>query len=133
SMTRAHALPWLVSMAALVASVDVRAQAQEQPQEPAVEQPASEESAAEERADDDPSVDRYRLPVDQLAEHFLGSTARPVRFDWRRSPVMLAVHGSELIERNNFGSFRLGGLVRKAFDSWLLEGGASWVFVSPTE
>jgi hypothetical protein len=56
-----------------------------------------------------------------------------VRFDWRRSPAMLLLHGSELIERNNFATFRVGGLARKAFDSWLLEGGATWVFVSPTE
>lgn len=97
--------------------------------------PAPEEAPAQAPDDDDadPSVDRYRVPVDRLAEHYLGSTSRAVRFDWRRSPAIVAIQGGELLERNNFGSFRLGAVVRRPFDSWVLEGGLSYVFVTPTE
>jgi hypothetical protein len=112
-------------LAALAASPSAWAQEASAPDEAA--------PAAEDGAEPDPSVDRFRVPVDQLAEHFLGSTARPVRFDWRGSPVMVAIHGSELLERNNFGSFRVGSVVRRAFSSLMLEGGAAWVFVTGTE
>lgn len=79
------------------------------------------------------SLDPFRTPVDRLTEHYLGSTSRPVRFDWRNSLFILGVHGGELIERNNFGSFRLGAVVRRAFLSIMFEAAASYVFVIGTE
>jgi hypothetical protein len=81
----------------------------------------------------DASVDRYRNPVQAMTEHFLGSTARPVRFDWRNSPVAFGFIGGELLERNNFGSFRTGGLVRRAVADFMLELAVNWVFVLPTQ
>jgi hypothetical protein len=81
----------------------------------------------------DAGIDQFRTPVDRLTEHYLGSASRPVRFDWRNSPIILGVTGSELIERNNFGSFRLGGLVRKGFAGFMIEGAVNYVFVLETE
>ncbi len=99
-------------------------------QEPAAPAASSTEPEADAQPD---TIDRFRTSVDRLAEHYLGSTSRPVRFDWRRSPVIVAVQASELIERNNFGSFRLGGTVRRAFSSFLVDASASYVFVVGTE
>jgi hypothetical protein len=78
------------------------------------------------------SVDFTREPVDRLTEHYLGSTSRPVRFDWRDSWVTFGLTGSELIERNNFGSFKVGLLARRAFLGFMLEGVASYVYVVGT-
>jgi hypothetical protein len=98
---------------------------------------SSEDTAAEPTREEpsllEASVDQFRTPVDRLTEHYLGSTSRPVRFDWRNSLFILGVHGGELIERNNFGSFRLGAVVRRAFLSVMFEAGASYVFVLGTE
>jgi len=79
------------------------------------------------------AIDEVRTPVDRLTEHYLGSTSRPVRFDWRNSLFMIGVQGGELLERNNFGSFRLGGYVRKAFLGFTFELGAHNAFVFGTE
>jgi hypothetical protein len=81
----------------------------------------------------DKSIEKFRTPVDRLTEHYLGSASRAVRFDWRNSLFSLGVIGSELLERNTFGSFRLGGLVRKSFAGAMGEIAATYVFVLSTE
>jgi hypothetical protein len=63
----------------------------------------------------DTSIELQRTPFEAMGEHFLGSTSRAVRFDWRRSPIIVGVLVSELLERNTFGSFRFGASARKAF------------------
>ncbi len=73
-----------------------------------------------------------RTPVQALSEHFLGSASRAVRFDWRGSPVAFGLIGGEVLERNNFAQFRLGGLARKAFGDVLLEGSVSYFYAFPT-
>lgn len=105
-----------------------RAGAQEAPATQPSSAPASEEPPQE-----GPGLEAFRVPVDELTEHFLGSTARPVRVDWRRSLVLVGVSGSELIERNNFGAYRLGGFARHAFGDMMLEAGATYVWVLETE
>jgi len=62
--------------------------------------------------------------VQALSEHFVGSTSRAVRFDWRRSPVMVGLSASEIIEKNNFSQQRYGLVGRKAFSDLVLEVGA---------
>jgi len=68
-------------------------------------------------------VARSRTPVQALTEHFVGSTSRAVRFDWRRSPVMVGVTAGEVVEKNNFSAQRYGLLGRKAFSDLILEVG----------
>jgi hypothetical protein len=67
------------------------------------------------------ALEPHRARVEALNEHFLGSAARAVRFDWRRSPAILGVAASEVIERNTFGQLRFGGVARKAFGDLLGE------------
>ncbi len=81
----------------------------------------------------DTAIDRVRTPVDRLTEQYIGSASRAVGFDYRDSWFQLAVIGSELIERNNFGSFRIGGLLRKSFLDVMFEGAVTYVYVMPTE
>lgn len=82
---------------------------------------------------EDHSIDANRSPVDALTESMIGSASKSVRFDWRRSPVAFALLGSELLERNNFGSTRLGLLSRKAFGDLLVELGVNYVFTWETD
>ena len=86
----------------------------------------------EEGSDDDVAL-RLRTPIQALNEHFLGSTSRAVRFDWRRSPITLAADISELIERNNFGQWRFGATGRTAFDDIILEVGLHYYQSYATE
>jgi|GEM_PF-986239 len=72
---------------------------------------------------DDDVVARARTPVQALTEHFVGSTARAVRFDWRRAPVMVGLSAGEVVEKNNFSAQRYGLLGRKAFSDLILEVG----------
>lgn len=99
--------------------------------------PAAAEHPGAEPADSMPapqaaSVDGYHASVERLTEHFLGTASRPVRFDWRRSSFAVGVLGSELIERNNYGSFRLGGVARSAFQDIMVEVAVSYVSVLST-
>lgn len=80
----------------------------------------------------DDGIDRLKRPVDRILERTLGSASRPVGFDWRKSWFMLGVTGSELIERNNYGSFRLGIMGRKAFGDFVVEGAVNNVTVITT-
>jgi hypothetical protein len=56
----------------------------------------------------DVSLERYRTSVETLTERMIGSASKSVRFDWRKSRVAFGVVGSELLERNNFSSARVG-------------------------
>ena len=74
-------------------------------------------------SDNDDVVARSRTPVQALTEHFIGSTARAVRFDWRRSTIMVGLSAAEVVEKNNFSAQRYGLLGRKAFTDLIVEVG----------
>ncbi|MEZ4239907.1 MAG: hypothetical protein R3F59_27905 [Myxococcota bacterium] len=86
---------------------------------------------AEEAGDADP-LEKYRVPFDVLADRAIGTTSRPSEFDWRASPVELAVLGSFLFELNNFDSGRGGLLARVPSGGLLFEVGVSYVGVFNT-
>ncbi|MBM4280244.1 MAG: hypothetical protein FJ137_05635 [Deltaproteobacteria bacterium] len=67
-----------------------------------------------------------RTPLPLLQERFVGVASRAVRFDWRSRSGMVALVGSELIERNNFASVRLGVMGRKAVGDLVVEGAVLW-------
>ncbi len=81
----------------------------------------------------DSSIEMHRTPVDAMTEHFLGSAARAVRFDWRRSTAAVALYGSELLERNTFGSYRIGATGRKAFGDVMTEVAVTYMRPVATE
>ncbi|MCP4500571.1 MAG: hypothetical protein GY822_11480 [Deltaproteobacteria bacterium] len=81
----------------------------------------------------DDGIERLRRPVDRLVEQTLGSTSRPVGFDWRDTWAQFGITGSELLERNNFGSFRIGAMTRKPFGDVMVEIAANYVYVFGTE
>ncbi len=56
----------------------------------------------------DNSLERWRTPLDALAERMIGTASRAVRFDWRQSSFGVGLVGSDLLELNNFTSFRAG-------------------------
>ena len=80
-------------------------------------------------ADEDPpadaTLDRYRTPIEVLNERMIGTASKSVRFDWRKSAIGFGLIGSELLERNNFGSTRLGVLARRPFGNFMGEVGVS--------
>jgi hypothetical protein len=90
------------------------------------EGPPSDEPAASPEAE--ASVERYRTPVELLTEWMIGTASMPVRVDWRKSKVSFGLFGSELVERNNFGSTRVGALARVPFGDFLGELAISRVF-----
>jgi hypothetical protein len=67
-----------------------------------------------------------RTPLPVLQERFVGVASRATRFDWRATTAMVGLIGSELIERNNFASVRLGILGRKAVGDLVVEGAVTW-------
>ncbi|MCU0695039.1 MAG: hypothetical protein MUC96_00770 [Myxococcaceae bacterium] len=75
----------------------------------------------------DTTLERYRTPLEALTERPIGEASRAVRFDWRRSRIGFGVLGSSVVELNNFSSARIGGYVRKALGSFMLEGAVSYV------
>lgn len=81
---------------------------------------------------DDESLEAWRTPLQALNEHFLGTASRPVRFDWRRSPAMFVLRLNEVVERNSFGQWQVGAMVRKAFGDILLDGGVNAFFAYET-
>ena len=80
----------------------------------------------------DDTIERYRTPFEALAERTIGSTSKPLRFDWRRTDIQVAASISHLAELNNFNSVRAGTLVRFPTNGLLLEFGLShtWVWAS---
>lgn len=81
----------------------------------------------------DASIESQRAPLDAVSEHFLGSTSRAVRFDWRRRTVTVGVLGSEVLERNTFGTFRVGASGRKAFGDVMVEAAVTYFHPVATE
>jgi hypothetical protein len=79
--------------------------------------------AAPTAVEKDDVVLRSRTPIQALTEHFVGSTSRAVRFDWRRSVVMFGLMAGEVVEKNNFSQQRYGAIARKAFGDIIIEGG----------
>lgn len=79
------------------------------------------------------SVDSYRTPVEVLTERMIGSASRPVRYDWRKSKFGLGVVGSELLERNNFGSTRLGAFARMPMGGFMGELAITHAFTWETD
>ncbi|MFY0570260.1 hypothetical protein ACN28E_41450 [Archangium lansingense] len=69
----------------------------------------------------DDTLEGFRTPLDALTEREIGAASKSVRFDWRKSTIGFGLIGSELLERNNFGSTRLGLMARKPFGSFVGE------------
>ncbi len=80
----------------------------------------------------DDSLSRYRTPFGVLAERTIGTTSKPVEFNWRRTKVHLAASGNHPFELNNFNSLRSGGLVRLPSGGVIFELGLSYVWVWDT-
>jgi hypothetical protein len=98
---------------ALLLAPSARAAEPEPEPGPEAEAKAEAKTEAQPAPDEDVSVDRYRTPVEVLTQRMIGAASRSVRYDWRKSQVGLGLLGSELLERNNFGSSRLGLFVRR--------------------
>lgn len=92
---------------------------------------ADEGAAAPEAAEEDP-LSPYRTPFGVLVERTIGTTSKPVEFNWRRTKVQVAGTGDFLFELNNFNSLRAGGLVRWPASGLLYELGLSQVWVWDT-
>ncbi|MCY1080759.1 hypothetical protein [Archangium lansingense] len=86
----------------------------------APEAQAPEPSPADSEKTDD-TLEGFRTPLDALTEREIGAASKSVRFDWRKSTIGFGLIGSELLERNNFGSTRLGLMARKPFGSFVGE------------
>lgn len=92
-----------------------------QEEEPA---PSSEEEAPEHEED---VLSPYRTRFDVLAERAIGTTSRPVEFNWRRTNAHVGLTGSYLVELNNFNSMRIGALGRFPTGGSIFEIGATYV------
>ena len=93
--------------------------AEEQAPKPSPESTPETSPAGPEKADD--TLEGFRTPLDALTERMIGTASKSVRFDWRKSTIGFGLIGSELLERNNFGSTRLGLMARKPFGSFVGE------------
>jgi hypothetical protein len=82
---------------------------------------------------EDTTLERYRTPLDAMMERMIGLASRAVRLDWRRKKVGFGVLGGRLLELNNFGSARLGGLVRLPFGGFMGELAINRVFTWGSE
>lgn len=80
-----------------------------------------------------PSLSRFRLPWELLVDKTVGSTSKPVRFDWRRTNVHVAAFAAQPAEFNNYNSFRAGAVARIPSDALMYELGLSYVWVFDTE
>jgi len=100
----------------------------EAPEDPPPEDPPPEDPPL------DDALSPYRTPFGVLAERSIGTTSRPVAFNWRRTDVHLAVMGNHYFELNNFNSLRAGGMVRLPNDRLIYELGLShvWVWDTPS-
>lgn len=89
------------------------------------EEPVSEGPTVDEPVPDD-SLSPFRADFDVLADRAIGTTSRPVEFNWRRSKIQLAVQGNHFFELNTFNSLRVGALARIPSNGWMLEAGVSY-------
>jgi len=110
----------------LAAWLAAPARAEPPPADPPAEAPPPEEAPPE-----DPLAP-WRAPFEVLAERAIGTTSRPVEYNWRRSKVQLAAMGDHLYELNNFNSLRAGGMARLPSERLIFELGASYVWVWDT-
>ncbi len=78
----------------------------------------------------DKTLTRFRKPIQALTERSIGRSSRRVRFDWRRSAVMLGAMGALPAELNNYDTLKAGGFVRFPSDGVLIELGLSYAWVS---
>jgi hypothetical protein len=92
---------------------------------------AADDSAGGDSAEEDP-LSKYKTPFGVLAERTIGTTSRPVEFNWRRTTVQLGGQVAQPFELNSFDSLRLGGLARIPRDGRIFEFGASYVWVWDT-
>lgn len=76
---------------------------------------------------DESTLQSHRSPFEALSERMVGVASRAVRYDWRKANVEFAVTGSQLLELNNFNSARIGGAVRVAVSSLMVEFSVSYV------
>lgn len=87
-------------------------------------------------ADEEPPVDdrisEHRLPFSVLVERSIGSTSKPVEYNWRASEFQIAATGGHLYELNNFNSMRAGGMLRVPSERLIYELGLSYVWVWDT-
>lgn len=84
------------------------------------------------RVIDEVTLEKHQASHAEILEHFLGSASKSIRFDWRNSPLMLSAYASEIVERNNFSSYRSGILLRKAAGDAIIELNLSGVTTLPT-
>lgn len=87
--------------------------------------------AGPEKTDD--TLEGFRTPLDALTERMIGTASKSVRFDWRKSTLGIGLIGSDLLERNNFGSTRLGLLARRPFGKFMGELAISRAFTWGTD
>jgi hypothetical protein len=113
----------LASASALAALLLAQAVAADDPEPP-------EDSETEQ----DDALSRYRTPFGVLVERTIGTSSRPVEFNWRRSTVQVAAMGNHFFELNNFNSLRAGGLARIPAGGGIMELGLShvWVWDTPS-
>ncbi len=86
----------------------------------------------EEESEDEDVLSPYRTPFVVLTERTIGTTSRPVEFDWRRTTVHVGATGTHLFELNNFNSLFAGGTVRAPAGGGIVEASLGWVWVWDT-
>ncbi len=86
----------------------------------------------EEDSETDDALSRFRTPFGVLVERTIGTSSRPVEYNWRRSTVQVAATGDHLFELNNFNSLRAGGMARFPAGGAIMELGLSYVWVWDT-
>lgn len=74
----------------------------------------------------------YRTPFPVLTERVLGTTSRPVEFDWRRGKVQVGGGVRQLAELNNFNSLGAGVVARFPTNGMVFETTVEWVEVWDT-
>jgi len=87
------------------------------------------EISADSAKENIPSIKAFRIPFRELMERSIGSTAKPVRFDWRNTQLHVMATGSRPAELNNFETLRTLIGVRFPIDNLILEIGAGRAFV----
>jgi hypothetical protein len=73
------------------------------------------------------------VPFDTLVDRTLGTTGRPVVFDWRRRSNMISFRSSELLERNVFESYRFGAEAFIPSDGMMMSLGIAKVITTETD
>jgi hypothetical protein len=101
--------------------------------DPEPPKPPPEAAPSKPEPEKDETIERYRTPFDALNERMIGQASRAVRYDWRNQTVSFGVTGGGLAELNNFQSERIGGFVRTAVSSFMLELAVTAALTQPTE